>query len=226
MNLLELNDAILYGKKKEVSIPVISSEDLQLFKRTIATSAYIKKLFESTDDANSFFAVCADIKQVVGAKKCVECFYACKTGFYMKGIPAKLVYILQKVVKEYGKDFPNMALNGSIQYIKPYVNCLFVVDDKQYDVKDVIENIYGKPIKLINTSVRKVDYGSTSEVYVSDVERVAIMPDGISGTMSQEDCEKLTYCTEYGIMLGDIPVRTLGNRLGITKDDFDLRECI
>lgn len=169
MNLLELNDAILYGKKKEVSIPVISSEDLQLFKRTIATSAYIKKLFESTDDANSFFAVCADIKQVVGAKKCVECFYACKTGFYMKGIPAKLVYILQKMVKEYGKDFPNMALNGSIQYIKPYVNCLFVVDDKQYDVKDVIENIYGKPIKLINTSVRKVDYGSTSETYTSDV---------------------------------------------------------
>lgn len=226
MNLLELNDAILYGRKKEISIPIISSEDLQLFKRTIAISAYNRKLFDSTDDANSFFAVCSDIKQIVGAKKCVECFYACKTGFYMKGIPAKLVYVLQKMTKEYGKEFPNVALNGSIQYIKPYVNCLFTVDNKQYDVKDVMENIYGKPIKLINTSVRKVAYGTVSEVYISDAERVAIMPGGISDTMSQEDCEKLTYSTEYGIMLGDIPVRTLGNRLGITKDDFDLRECI
>lgn len=226
MNLLEMNDAILYGKKKKTIVPVVTADDLTLFKKTIAMSARIKSMYEQTDDANSFFAIFPGVKQIVGAKKCVECFYACKLGYIMHGIPAKLVYVLTKMFNENGKQFVNKAMSTALPLLKPYVNCAFEYNEESYDLKDVIENICGQSVKLLNTSVRKVKSGSAWEVFIPVANRVAILPDGMADMLSQDDCERLSFDTNKGIVLNDIPVRTLGNRLGITRDDFDLRECV
>jgi hypothetical protein len=226
MNLLELNDAILYGKKKDTVVPTITEEDLKLFKRTVATSRIINSMFTNTDSADSFFSLCPDVKQIVGGKKCIDCFYACKLGYYMPGISTKLVYIVNKMFKENDKRFVNKAMNTAVPLLRPYVNCAFKYNEDTYTVKDVIENICGHPVQLLNSSVRKISVGDTSEVYIPDVERVALVPEGIAGMFSQDDCEQLSFNIDKGIMLNEWPIRTLGNRLGITRDDFDLRECI
>jgi hypothetical protein len=225
-SLLELNDSIIYGKKKKTVVPEITNDDLILFKRALQCSSKIKAVYNQTEDANSFFATFPDVKKVIGSRKCVECFYACKMDYYMAGIPAKLLYIVNKMVTESDKKYINVAMNTAVQLLKPYANCSFACDGEAYTLKDVIENVCGNSIKLINTSVRKIQVGKDWEVYIPDVSRVAIMPDGIAGMLSQEDCEHLSFNLDKGIMLGDIPMRTLGDRLGITKDDFDLRECV
>lgn len=235
MNLLELNDIILYGKKSVCKIPMITDEDLILFKKAINISPTVLKIFESTNDSNSFFAVCPDVKKIVGASKAVECFYAVKLGYYMKNVPMRLIYIINELNTSYQEKYVNVALNSAIPLLSNYAKCRYTTEDgKEIDLKTVIENVYGRSIKLINSSVRKVEYDDAVELYVPDDKgkngRVALLCSNMAKMLSPDDCEKVYYNRSLGITLktstGEIPIRTLGNRLGITKDEFDLRECV
>ena len=193
------------------------------------------KVFESTDDSNSFFAVCPGVKKIVGAFKSVECFYATKLGYYMKNVPMRLVYILNKLNISHQAKYVNVALNSAIPLLSNYAKCKYTAEDgTELDIKSVIENVYGRSIKLINSSMRKVEYDDAVELYVPDEKgkagRVALLCPSMAKMLSPEDCEKVYYNHSLGITLrtnnGEIPIRTLGNRLGITRDEFDLRECI
>ena len=226
MTLVEFNDILEYGEKKSTSVPVITQNDLELFQKTINMSIRVSNTYDNTDDANSFFALYPDVKKIVGSAICVECFYACKLGYFMHAIPSKLVYIVNKMLKENDRVYINKAINTAVQLLKPYVYCSFDYAGESYTVKDVIENLAGHSIKLITSSLHKVKVNDDWEVYIPDVDKIALLPDGIGGPISLEDCESLTFDKEKGIMLGDIPIRTIGNRIGLTRDDFDLRDCL
>jgi hypothetical protein len=226
MSLIDLNNAIIYGKKKVTCVPKISNEDLILFKNTLAISALMTNVYNNTDDANSFFTVYPSVKQIIGTKKCVECFYACKLGYYIEGVPSKLVYIVNKIFKENDKRFVNKSLNTALPLLKPYVNCQFKGTNDDYTVKDIIENACGHSVKLLTPAELKVQVGTDWEVFIPNVERVALLSDELGSQFSYQDCERLEFKKDLGIVLGNIPIRTLNNKLGVVKDDFDLRECI
>lgn len=226
MNLLEMNTEIIFGKKTKCSVPELTEEHLIQFKKLINISKSILATFESIDDANSFFTMYPDIKVVLGSSICVEAFYACKLGYYYKGIPTKLVYILNKTFKENDNKHINTALNTAINLIKPYISNVYEYNGEDYTVKDIIENVVGTSINLITDSKRKIKCSDCWEVYIPDIERVALFPNDIADMFGYADCEKLYFTVEKGIMFNDTVVRTLGNRLGITKNDFDLRDCV
>lgn len=227
MNLLELNDAILYGEKTKIVTPKLSQDMLSTFQSLISSGQRIRMFYDQTDDVNSFFSLFPDVKQIVGTRVCVECFYACKLGYFMEGVPTKLTYIVQKMLSgEDNKLYVNRSMNAAVQLLTPYSNCEYEIAGECYTMKDVVENVVGSPIKLINSSVRKVKVRDVWEVFVPDANRVALLPDGIGSSLSMDDCENLRYVRDLGIALNDIPIRTLGNRVGIVRDDFDLRECV
>lgn len=225
MNLIEMNDKIMGGKKKTVKVASVSQEKLIEFKSLVSISKLAENAFEQLEDANAFYKMFPYIKKIIGTNICVEVFYACKMGHFYEGIPAKLTFILEKAVRTGDKSHVNAMLNPAVSLLRTYADASWKYDGKTITMKELIENITGEPVTLITSSTLKVQARDCWEVYIKDAERVALIPNDIATMFSYGDCEKLHFDIGKGIMLGDIPVRTLNNRIGITKDEFDLREC-
>lgn len=226
MNLVEMNDKILTGKKNVVQVPTVTQENLTQFKSLMAISKLTESAFDSLEDANAFYKMFPYIKKLIGTNICVEVFYACKLGYYYENIPAKLTFILNKAVRVNGKENINATLNPAVNLLRTYAENAYEFGGKTITVKDVIENIVGAPVSLISSSTPKIKSNGCWEVFIPNAERVALFPDDIGSMLSYSDCEKLEFDIGKGIMLEGIPIRTFNNRIGITKDDFDLRECI
>lgn len=228
MTLIELNDLMLVNNKRfEVKVPEVSQNDCDTFRRLVGSSKTVENVYNMTDDANSFFSMFPDIKKMFGDGVCVEVFYACKLKFVYDGVPSKLVYIVSKMLSECGNCNINTALNRTTSLLRPYVDHIYKVDGKEYTLKDVIENMTGFSIKLLTSSVRKVKSVNCFEVYVPNVERVALLPPDIAKLLPYSECAKIRYDRELGLVVGDdTVVRCLNGRLGITRDDFDLTNCV
>ena len=228
MNLIEMNDRLLVNKdRREVVVPEVTQDMCDRFRRLVASSNSVQNMYNNIEDANAFFMMYPDIKKIFGAGVCVEIFYVCKQKYVYDGVPAKLVYILNKTFNEGGLVHVNAALNRATALLKPYVNDVYVVDGMAVTVKDVIENIVGRSVKLLTSSVRKVKATDCYEVYVPNAERVALLPMDIANMLPYAECEKIRFTKEKGLVIGDdVIVRCLNNRLGITRDEFDLISCI
>lgn len=225
MNLVEMNEAILTSNKSMQKVPEISDEKILEFKRLLKISSRIEAVYEETEDSNSFFSMYPDIKKILGASVCVELFYAAKTGFYYKGVPAKLVYILHKIATDKHYQSVNIALNSAVKYLQLYCKSKWDYKGEDVGMKQVIDNIFGKSVTLLTESVPKTDANGVCEIWVPNVERVALLPSNIFEKLSYQDCERIEY-TPDGLTLNGMLLRAFNDRLGITKDDFDLRECI
>ena len=225
MNLVEMNEAILTGSKKQQKVPVFNQEQLIGFKKLLKVSNVIEGVYEETEDSNSFFSMFPDIKKVAGGSVSVEMFYAAKTGFYYPGVPARLIYILNKLFAGGKYESINASLNSAIKLLQLYCKSSWKYGEETVTMKDVIENITGKSVTLLTVSVPKTDANGVYEVWVPNVERVALLPQHIYEKLSYQDCEKIEY-TPDGLSLNGMLLRTFSDRLGITKSDFDLRECL
>lgn len=225
MNLIEFNNALLYSKKKQKSINVITTEEVKQFQELLLIGKDVMNTFDSLEDSQSFYITYPSIKKIMG-KNAVECFYASKLKMLYKGVPNKLIYILLKAIKKYGKDNINLALNSVIDYVKSYAEDEYTYDDETYSVKDIIESLTGHSVKLITDSVRAVQVNDYYEVWIPDVCKVALIPEDIVKSIDSKDLENLEYSSTLGIHLNGVPLRTFNDRLGVTKNDFDLRECV
>lgn len=228
MNLLEFNDQLLLTKGKQpVQVPTVQQEECDLFRGLIAASKTATDMYNGCDDANSFFSVYTDIKKMIGASICNEVFYACKLTYVYDGVPSRLVYIISKMISKCNTAYPNVAINRTYKLLSKYLSDVYIVGGQEFTVKDVIENMFGFGIKLITSSVPKVKSTNCYEVYVRDVERVALIPGDIARILPYAECEKLRFDRQVGIVMTDgTPLRCLNGRLGITKDDFDLTDCL
>lgn len=226
MDLLELNSKILSRKRVEVTPAEFTDDDVKLFTELIGTSPQMLNVFQGVEDSSIFYKTYPDMRKIFGTAKSVEMFYAIKSGSYVKGVPAKLVYIIDKMFKEYDKGFINCAINAAVPLLAPYASDVYIVGDTKHKLRTLLEGAVGRDIKLITDECRKVDYDDYSEVYIPDVKRVAVLPKDIADAITLPDCEKLNYNPKLGVCLADIPLRGFNGRLGITTDDFDLRECI
>lgn len=229
MTLLEFNDLLLVNPNRiEVKVPTVTQDMCDIFRRIVASSRTMQNVYDMTDDANSFFYMFPDVKKLLGTGTCVEVFYACKLKFVYDGVPSKLVYIVNKMFSECGTIAVNSAINRTLPLLKPYVNDVYNVDGKSVTVKDVIENIAGFPIKLLTSSVPKVKATNCFEVYVRNVERVALLSPAIAKLLPYAECEKIKFDRELGLVIGDgdVILRCLCGALGIVKNDFDLTNCL
>lgn len=223
MTLLQLNDAIQNPKEGHRVVEKITSEDVNEFNRLISINNSSKVAFDTIDDANAYFSIFPDIKKIIGSKKCVEVFYALKCGFVYDGVPGKLTYMLIELFKLMDKESVNRSLNSAVKLLDKYAG--YTYGDSKFTVKDIIENILGKSVSLLTDYCRKVKVGDYWEVWIPGENAVALIPDDIANMLSSDNLEELYYDSDKGLMLKEIPLRTLNNRVGCTLDDFDLRNC-
>lgn len=226
MVLTEINKNILSKDKQIIEHIEVKDEDLKTFMELITISNTAKTYFNTTDDANTFYSLFPYIKDIIGKVNCVEIFYACKLGYYVKGVPSKLIWIINKMSKLYEGPCVNAMIKSASQFIKSYCNNSYKVDGDIMTIKDIIESNLKYRINLITEEVPMVNYDTFSEIYVENVDRVLLVPKNIASLISLQDCKDISYIKDKGVCIKDIPIRTLGNRLGITKNDFDLRDAI
>lgn len=226
MNILEMNKEILRGKKTPVKYNPIDNGDLVVFNQILNIDESIKLAFDGTEDASRFYRMIPDAKVALGNTDAESVFYAFKLGYAYTGAPAKLVYVLTKSLNGLGGKYINTAIFGVYQYLRPYVNTQWVSDAGEVTLKDLIENVYNKPIDLLTESKPLIKSDDAYELYISDVDRIAILPVDIGELISYEDALNVKFDSSVGIVLSGIPLRSFNGRLGITMDDFDLRECV
>lgn len=229
MNLIEFNDKLLKKRgKTPVSIPALSKEEKEVFNDLIMCNKNVRNAFDATNSDVSFYGTYPDIKKIVGKERSVELFYAYKMNQDFPGVPNKAVFVLRLAARKYGVTNTNLIINSVLQYLAPYAEQSYEIDGETYTIKDVVENITGKNATLLTDSVRKVKTPDKDvyELWIPDVNRVAVVPSDIAALITDDDAYKLTYDKKVGIVLNGTPIRTFNNRLGITQFDFNLEECV
>jgi hypothetical protein len=227
MNLIEFNDKLLVNNERVVyEVPAINQESIDDFRKVVNSSRSMAYTYETLEDVDAFMKLYPGIKKLYGSALLSELFYASKLNQYYEGIPSKLIYVLTKLFKEFGTVHINDTLSRGLKYLTPFINHIYVVNGQDLTLKDVIDVFAKGAVKLLTSSVRKVKAVDCYEVFIPNANRVALLPNDIANQLPYADCEKLSFDRNRGIVMDDLVVRTMSNRLGVTKDDFDLRQCI
>lgn len=226
MNTIEFYDKIVNGKGIEVDYPVITNDDVRKFYELLQVNDSIKLAADKTESSVAFYTAFPDIKKLIGAPIASEVFYAYKLGFIYSGVPNKLVYILYKAFKETDMKYPNLILWKAFKDVKSFVDRVYVSDKGKFTFKTILENVYGSSANIISSTTYKCLNNDVYEIFIESEDRIALVPKDIGDCLSEEDCRAITYDPALGLVLNETPIRRLNGRLGITFDDFDLREVI
>ena len=227
MNLLELHK-IFEGKyiekrEKEEKQIQVTEENVIKFRELLMINDSFTEGLNRTESAVEYFKTYELLDKVVSDDLKEELFYIAKTGFFFEGIPSKVVYLLQRAIKKY--NTPNNAISSiDIRVLNKYLKKGYLPES--VTLKQVMENLIGREFQTLSEARLAVPYKDCIEVYVRNTDRVLIIPNTLEGYFnSREDLESVEYKKNIGVCIQDIPIRTLKNRLGITFNEYDLREC-
>lgn len=221
MSFIDFNESCL-NCIKEVSSPIITKDDCESFVEYLETSDILRNAFDSCDDAGSFKKSFPDTSAIFGPKS-TELFYAVKNGEFYPGVPSRLVYALKDAKRKY-KDFPNMAIQYCYKIVSIYGGAVFINNEDKPTVKQVIDRVFGMSVNLLTGYKPLAGNNGVYEIYVKEANRVVLLPKDIYDTLSLSDFDDLDYDEKIGVTYQDIPLRCFNNRVGITTNEFDLRE--
>lgn len=229
MKYIEFTHQITKGNKEACNYPVAGDDELQKFIDILSISNGIVDAVNSTEDANEFYKAYPSIKKVMNKATAVDIFYAYKLGNYFKGVPNKAVYILRRAKQEASNvKAVNTIIESCLALLKPYIQYEYVSEHGTFTLKDIIDTVFGYPVDLLTMSKLNIKIDDRmSELYVPNVDRVALIPADISLLLSFEDCLNIKYSYELGIHLSGTALRTFNGRYGIlvSGSDFDLLEA-
>lgn len=227
MNLLELNK-IVCGKYTEETKNKYSQidnlkEEVHKFQKLMLVNELYMSCFKLTESSEEFYKACPHFKKFIELQALEEVFYATKLGYYLEGVPSKLTYLLQKTLHKY--DTPNNAVNAVMgtafgRFLKKGSLA------ENITIKMVIESLLGVEYQELSEFRLAARFNNCYEVYVSNVDRVVILPQDYSSYLENiEDLKTVEYRRGEGVVLCNTLLRTYGGRIGITCNEFDLRKC-
>lgn len=198
-----------------------TEKDFSAIKDILSVDSTAKQIFDATDDAKEFFKSVPLLKEIKVNNP--EAFYELKSGVRYKGIPSQIVYILRKAIDKYGTEYPNLTLWSCYKLLRLYATNSYYVNGELHNFKDIIDFVFKDNVKLISTRKWHTD----TEYYVNSEDKVAIIPEYIAesivGNVGYHEDLGLYFITKEGnIQL----VRTLAGRIGLIRNDFDLRMIV
>jgi len=226
MRITEINTMVegigLPRGKELVKVPDLAGK-LREFSEFLLAFEDVQARFQLTESVKEFTDACPIVKAFFKREVLEEVFYATKAGYFFEGVPSRLTYLLKKALQSY--DTPNKALasiNGSrlIPYLKQGIL------PEGVTVKTVVNNICGYDVRLLTEAKLAVQNMNTIEVYVPNVDMVLVLPKEYENAVgSRSDLETVYYEKGRGVLIRGQLFRTMYGKLGITRTDFDLREC-
>ena len=230
MDLLELNKILSgdYSGCAEIKkpIPKIEVSDVTEFLSVFSVDEYIKSVFDSTENYKQFFEAVPWIKECFETGKAKELFYAAKNGILYDGVPPTVVFLFKKALSTWEYKYVNLALSRiEKKMLTPYLKSGVLPDDVTY--KDVLDNLIGKTCKLITSGNPRVDVEGVTELYVPNIDMVALVPtEMITDLTDLSDLNAVEYDKVLGLTVKGQPIRIMAGRVGLTKNDLDLRNCL
>ena len=214
-NISYKRDREIYKEPEEEKVV----EAFETLKELLPAMPLLKKTFDSCESASDFYKVFPTFKELGLSSE--EAFYRLKLGMKVNGVPSRIIFILRKAIKEYGTEFPNLTLQSVYKLLAQYDDYIFMNDGHEITLINIVEYVFGKPIKLTTARRLRVD----NEVFVVDANRIAIIPDDILEQVKGD----ITFEPSRGL-LGEVDgelleLRILSDRIGVTLDDFDLRKA-
>lgn len=202
-------------------VPEVTDEMRQTWKEVLSAIPHIKQRFELYDEDKDFFGEFPDFEK--SGIKSQELFYQNKLGYYIEGIPSKVVYILQKAMKEVGTDNPNTALYSVYGILFPFAYNKYQHKDEELNLLDVVFATFKNKFEPL-TNRRK---SSGDEFYLYDENLIAILPKDIQEQVKGKD---IKFDKKLGLYIEDGEqkslLRLMNGRIGVTRSDLDLRESI
>ncbi len=202
-------------------VPEITDEMRFTWKQVLSAIPHIRQRFELYDEDKDFFGEFPDFEK--SGIKSQELFYQSKLGYYIEGIPSKVVYILQKAIKELGSDTPNTTLYSVYGILLPFAYNKYQHKDKELNLLDIVFAIFKHKFEPLTS--RRKSYGD--EFYVYDDNLIAILPEDIQEKVKGKE---IKFDKKLGLYIeeGDSKslLRLMNGRIGVTKNDLDLRESI
>lgn len=230
MNLLELN-RIFSGnyegcQESKKGLVTVNKDEVQEFFSLFTVNPEIKTVFDGTENYMQFYEHFPWIKKCFPVNKAKELFYAAKCEMIYEDVPPTVVFLLRKALATFEYKYVNLAVSRvERKMLEPYLKTNILEDGTVY--KDVIDNIVGTSSKLLTPAVPCVDVEGVSELYVPNIDAVALVPtDMLEGITDLEDFRSVEYDKVFGLMIKGQIIRTMGGRTGLTKNDLDLRGCL
>lgn len=222
MNLLEFNDECCKKDKEAFESVAVEQEDVDEYHSVLCTGETIYNVWNTVNSARAFYKMYPDVREYFGSKA-IELFYTSKLNYKIEGIPAYIVYILQTAIGLHkGTPHPNKILNSCFHLLTNEVKFTY----NGLTIDRILAGLISKDVTLLTTAVNKAKDGEVYEVYIKSEQQVAILPKAIGDVLTPDDCDNLKFARFRGILINDVPIRTLAGKLGVTKDDFDLTDCI
>lgn len=220
-SLLEINDMFkLKGLANDTVTDLSTAEEVQDFKKLLLLSPAIEKNFLSTSSAVEFFKSAPELQKGLSKIKKMDLFYAAKSDMLLEKVPSYIVYFINQAYKKC--NYPNLTVSRlSLSLIKEFISML----PEGISLLNVLENIAGQRAELFNSAVRKTEFKGVYELYIPNIDKVAIIPKAIADEINTiDDYQSVQYVKGVGVCLGSIPLRVFNGALGIVCNEFNLLE--
>ena len=227
MTLIELNKIVEGNYAEEMTeaskqkYRCATDQELQLFKSMLMMDAAYQNALKMTESHKEFYETYSFFRLSFPDEIKEDLFYATKLGFRYEGIPTRLVYLLRKALLTH--DSPNLAISA----INKMSWGRFLKRGSLPNgvtIKMIVENLLGESYDTILDYRLKVKYKRWYEVYVSNVDRIALLPEEIAQQIEETDIRSIMYTKDVGLTLYEKPLRTFGSFYGIISHEFDLRK--
>lgn len=191
------------------------------WKEVLSAIPHIRQRFELYEEDKDFFGEFPGFEEA--GIKSQELFYQNKLGYHIEGIPSKVVYILQKAVKEIGTDAPNTALYSVYGILFPFAYNKYEHKGEELNLLDIVFAIFKHKFEPLTN--RRKSYNE--EFYIYGENLIAILPKNIQEEVRGKD---IKFDKKIGLYIEENGerqlLRLMNGRIGVTRNDLDLRECI
>lgn len=202
-------------------VPEVTDEMRQTWREVLSAIPTVRQRFELYDEDKDFFGEFPDFEK--SGIKSQELFYQNKLGYFIEGVPSKIVYILQKAIKELGSDEPNTTLYSVYGILLPFAYDKYNHKGTEMNLLDIVYAVFKHKFEPL-TNRRK---SSGDEYYVYDSNLIAILPKDIQESVKGYE---IKFDKKVGLYIevdGERTLlRTMNKRIGVTRNDLDLRESL
>lgn len=225
MKILEAHDYII-GKRftKKVKEPVrCTQEMIDNFIEACKSSSTAAVNLKILESAKAFYDCEKVVAKLIPVAEREEVFYAMKAEKFSPIIPAKFLFLFNKV-KEQLESF-NLLTVG---LTSGDINTLFAEGTlaEGYSVRDVIKSLYQKEFEPVSESVRGIQIKDYWEVCIEKENVIIFIPDKLRARLSDDDLEEITIGKDALMVYGK-PLRFLSSDYyGVVRNLLDMRKMI
>jgi hypothetical protein len=195
-----------------------SMEDYNVWEELLYSSTGAPRLLQVTESSSQFFQLEPDIAQYVPKKSRDEMFYALKNGFFSPCVPAKCLYLVNKIYNTHRLCNLVPKLLPKEVFAKNYLAGGFTL-------LDVIATLCDKRYTPLARHMLSSSYGDHHEVYVNATDMIAAIPADIASKLSEEEIFQMEVDND-GLKIKGVYIAFMGGRHGACNSKYDLRKLV